>query len=241
MLVAGNQLPPPSVDISQVEFTFQLPVAILRNCVGSGELTVSINVASVNVLQLSVARIVIVCVPAGAALLMLTTPALLTEIVPVYTPADWIEYVTVPLSPIVAGPFEVEPPKLTTVSKYVSVGAAFAVTLTCRSPVPVKLPSETWKRTVPDIAVHDAVTTAVTMPLVLVMPATVMPVAVPPAICVTANDPAVVSASATVPTVTAAPTALPCCRVIAAAGVNVGGVLSISSAPMSYSKNCGRV
>ena len=50
-------------------------------------LTVSMKVASVVTLQLSVALIVIVCVPKGAALLIDTTPVeLLTEIVPVYVP-----------------------------------------------------------------------------------------------------------------------------------------------------------
>jgi len=45
--------------------------------------TVSVKLASVVVPQLSVALIVIVCAPTGAAALMETSPAALTEIVPV--------------------------------------------------------------------------------------------------------------------------------------------------------------
>src|SRR3954466_6313320 len=49
--------------------------------------TTRLKGVSVVVPQLSVARIVMVCVPAGAALLIETTPVeLLTEIVPVYVP-----------------------------------------------------------------------------------------------------------------------------------------------------------
>ena len=73
-----------------------------------------------------------------------------------------------------------------------AVGAVAAVTLTCKSPVPVKLPSETSKRTVPGVAVQAAVTTAEIVPPVLLMPVTVMPVAVPPAIWVRVKLPAAV-------------------------------------------------
>ena len=44
-----------------------------------------------------------------------------------------------------------------------------AVTLTCKSPVPVRLPSDTWKRTVPAVAVQEVVTMALIVPLVFVM------------------------------------------------------------------------
>jgi len=50
--------------------------------------TVSVNIASVVKPQLSVALIVIVCAPTGAALLIETKPEALTEIVPVYVPCD---------------------------------------------------------------------------------------------------------------------------------------------------------
>ena len=96
--------------------------------------------------------------------------------------------------------------------------------MTCRSPVPVSPPeSVTWKRTVPDIAEHVALTIAETLPLLLVTPVTIMPVAVPPAICVTVNKPAGVSASAAVPIKLLELGGVPCCRVSAEAGVNVGG------------------
>ena len=51
--------------------------------VGAVLFTCNWNVASVTLAQLSTARIVIVCVPTGAALAIVTTPAALTEIVPV--------------------------------------------------------------------------------------------------------------------------------------------------------------
>ena len=52
-------------------------------------LTFKVKLASVVAPQLSVARIVMVCVPAGAALLIETTPVVLpTLIVPVYVPKD---------------------------------------------------------------------------------------------------------------------------------------------------------
>ena len=50
-------------------------------------MTVTCTVASVVALQLSVARTVIVCVPAGVALFKLITPVLLTLMPPVYVPA----------------------------------------------------------------------------------------------------------------------------------------------------------
>lgn len=127
----------------------------------------------------------------------------------------------------VAGFTVVAAPAATLVFPYVSVGGVLAVTLTCKSPVPVRLPSETWKRTVPAVAVQLALTCAVIVPLVLVMPVTEIPVAVPPAICVTVKLPAAVCKSATVPTVTAAPAGLPCWRLRAAAGVKVGAVFGV--------------
>ena len=52
-------------------------------------LTVSVKLASVTTLHWSMARIVMLCVPTGAALLIATMPVeLLTEIVPVYVPTD---------------------------------------------------------------------------------------------------------------------------------------------------------
>jgi hypothetical protein len=51
--------------------------------VGAVALTVNMKVASFVAPQLSVAWIVIVCAPLGPALLIETTPAALTEIVPV--------------------------------------------------------------------------------------------------------------------------------------------------------------
>ena len=109
----------------------------------------------------------------------------------------------------IEGPTVVAPPGVTVAAEYASVGAVFAVRLTCKSPVPVRLPSETRKRTVPEVAVQDVLISALIVPPELVMPETVTPVAVPPAICITANDPAAVWPSATAPTVTAAPTELP--------------------------------
>ena len=82
-------LPPSSVTLAIVEFDAGepacrvTPTAVIVGGVLT-EVTVSMNVASVVKPQLSVARIVIVCVPTGAAPLMETTPVvLLTEIVPV--------------------------------------------------------------------------------------------------------------------------------------------------------------
>ena len=64
-----------------VEVAVAVAVAV---AVGVGACTVNIKLASVNVPQLSVARMVIVWPPAGAASLMETTPVVLsTLIVPV--------------------------------------------------------------------------------------------------------------------------------------------------------------
>src|SRR5438045_9680468 len=63
------------------------------------------------------------------------------------------------------------------------------------------------------------------LPLLFVIPVTIMPVDVPPAICATVKEPAGVSASAAVPTKLLELGGVPCCRVNADAGVNVGGVL----------------
>ncbi len=69
---------PVAASLAEFELTSRL-----TGVVGAA-LTVKVKLASVVAEQLSVARIVRVCVPAGAALLKLTTPvALLTEIVPV--------------------------------------------------------------------------------------------------------------------------------------------------------------
>ena len=111
--------------------------------------------------------------------------------------------------------------------------------------MPVRLPSLTWKRTVPGVAEHEAASVALTLPLLLVMPDTVMPVAVPPATWVTTRLPAAVCASATVPTATALPAGLPCWRVMAAAGVKVGAVLLAiaklaADTPAGATKSCSR-
>ena len=42
--------------------------------------------------------------------------------------------------------------------------------MTCRSPVPFRDPSDTWKRTVPALALQPAATAALTVPLLLLMP-----------------------------------------------------------------------
>ena len=109
----------------------------------------------------------------------------------------------------------------------------------------MRLPSLTWKRRVPAVAVQDAATLAATVPVVLVMPVAVTPTAVPPVIEVTVRLPAAVCASVTVPTVTAAPPALPCWRVIAAAGVKVGAVFAVivmlaEDTPAGDAKACSR-
>src|SRR6266576_3600931 len=72
----------------------ELKAALAGACVSTvivwfALLTFSVKLASVIAPQLSVARIVIVCEPTGAALLIDTTPVvLLTLIVPVYVPTD---------------------------------------------------------------------------------------------------------------------------------------------------------
>ena len=63
-------------------------VSPVINVVVFALLTVRLNDASVVVPQLSVIRIMIVCVPTGAAFEIVTTPVVLwTDTVPVYEPA----------------------------------------------------------------------------------------------------------------------------------------------------------
>src|SRR5262245_58582642 len=72
----------------------------------------------------------------------------------------------------------------------------------------------------PGVALQAAATVALIVPLVLVMPVTVIPVGIE--VAVTVKLPAAVSASLTVAIVTAAPAGLLCCRVRVAAGVMIG-------------------
>src|SRR5439155_25259651 len=102
-----------------------------------------VNVASVVTLQLSVARIVIVCVPTGCAFEIDTTPDELTEIVPVYVPVFCTARVGTPPLSVgpVAGLILVALPTTTDGGLlYVSTGAVFAVTVTVNVAVAITPP-----------------------------------------------------------------------------------------------------
>src|SRR5438876_4245107 len=126
----------------------------------------------------------------------------------------------------VAGLTVAGPPFATDAVLYVSVGAAFADTLTVRLAVDVALPeSVTVKTTVfaPVVALQTAATVAVIVPAVFVIPITVMPAGT--VVAVTVSVPAASSASLTIAMVDTVP-ALPCCLAIGAAAVMFGGVLA---------------
>ena len=167
-------------------------------------LTVKVKFALVVAPQLSVAVTVMVWTPEGAAFVTATTPAALTETLPVKPPdAVAVTLATLPLSEgTTEGVTVAEPPRPAPLLGYApSVGAALAMTLTVKFAVEVNaLPSVTSSTTVfaPMPAAQEAAMSAVTLPFVLTILLTVKPGGT--LIAATVRLPAGVASSLTVAT-----------------------------------------
>jgi hypothetical protein len=151
--------------------------------------------------QLSVAVTVIVYVPTGPGLVIVTTPVVVsTDKLPVKPAlAEAVMDAIDPLSVGAAlGDAVLFTPVVTLVVLYVPcTGAVLAVTFTVKLPFVLKAPSLTLKPTVfaPTVAEQAATTSLVIVPVVLTMFDTVKPAGTVGA--VTVNVPAALSASAT--------------------------------------------
>lgn len=168
--------------------------------------------------------------PAGAALLIVTTPVAATTVTVPVNPAEAVAVTLLMLTLSLGAALGVTErvcARSIVVAVYVpSVGGVFAATFTVKLACAIAPPASVTVNTMlfaPTVAAQSAVMFAAIVPLVFVMLVIVMPAGT--VVAVTTRLLAEVSISLTVAIFATVP-ALPCCLLSAAAAVIAGGALS---------------